>query len=319
MRSSPKEKKCSTCFWWTTPRRGKTCKSNRVVKISGKRVTGTPHDYVCDEYASDTFAKCGECIYWSISKRPMHKKPCSQLSLLDHKKKPRTKNSTFCDRFNQLINVRIEDNFNLRIEGQLVVAAELVQHSEPTTIVVRQSPTSGLMLSWHPSGPGQGSWTIIPVSFDNIEAGTVSVEHFQSPFQEPEIRFAGSVRIECQDSSQTTMTGQKLSNMSAIGVSRLVIDMERIAPRTFDGDGVKESQSQLGALPDNIQDEPWGDSWTDLKDQCRILMASGHSEESASRAVSIEFFRERKTSCSEQDRLRLETQLILSLTKNFDV
>lgn len=315
---------CSTCRWWTVPRRKRTCKRNRVVEIGGRRITGTPADYLCGEYSPRNVATCGDCTYWTDERRPYKRLPCSKLSLVDSEGRTRTEKSLYCRYYDQRMPWNIANNANLRVDSSLVSVIDLERHSEPVAFILRQDPFGGLLCVWKPSGPGEGEWTVLPVGLTDVDEGDLELKQYidvSRPYQSSEVAFDGTAKLEFGPLGNEEVEGQEERTIFGTfgqsvkkGLAAIRIAMKIRRPRIFDEDAeedVEEDESERKESPRSMQDEVWGIDWDDLKAQLALLMHSGGGIGESALAVQRAYFRERTGSrMSSTDAKRLQRQLV---------
>jgi len=328
---SQQVERCSTCCWWETPRRKRTCRRDRTVKLAdGSKVKGTPPDYVCKDYSPQDVATCGDCEFWTENHRPRKRKPCSELGLTDATGKSRTSSSPACGRYyEQTIGYTARDNPNLRINGILATILDLDQHSTPQAFIIRADDDSGIALVWIPEGPGTGRWEILPVETKEDEDGYFSLrQHIDvsSTATFSEIAFAGRAELVLGAESMTlggqsfrtsawTNGRKSASDKKGAGLSKVVLRSQAVRKRAADNidlSGVEEEE-EITSRPraTRVQDEPWGSDWNDIKEQLQNLIDAGFGVRPAAVAVQRNYFRENaKLRLSRSDGKRLQRQLI---------
>jgi len=326
---------CSTCKWWRTPRRKRTCKDDKIITLRKRKVTGTPATHVCGDYTPKDDARCGECLYWQAERRPRKKEPCVNLSLQDDEGKARTARSSHCGYFMQMEPFDTVNNYNLRVNDQLVQLLDLHKHSEPVAFVIRPEPTTGLLVMWRPTGPGTGEWDVLPVELDNLDEGALALRQFVCPDRgdmNSEVAFAGKATLVCGPHDDDTVGSQSdrsrprrfrgVKTTITKGLSKITLRVEALRRRVLEDvvaheepeEDTPDTKTTPGA--GRVQDEPWGPEWADLIERMEILIGSEMSVGGAAVAVQRGYFRERTGSrLSTRDGRRLQRQLVAAFKK----
>ena len=310
---------CRTCFKWEHKVRGRTCQANRRGKINGKKVTGTPADYLCNEYVPLTHATCADCVHWTDQRLPRKKAPCSELGLQDDRGRERTAESTFCKRFQQKASVTLHNNTGLRIDGVLASVIDISQHSTHLPLVVRSGDNSGILLKWDPHGPGAGEWVVAPVELDEQDGVLRVTQHETGDLRaQREVLFSGSASLQYPKGEALRVYGQSFAsravqdaaNKVRQGISAIVLRVNARRKRRGSDIAEKKGRGVLEAAPaKRIQDEPWGSDWDDLKEQMENLLDAGTPPSKAARRVRKAWEKDVKKRLGEKTATRLEAQL----------
>lgn len=319
--SSLPESKCETCYFWEHPRRGKSCRLDRTVKIksAGRTRThhGTPRDYLCDEYNPLTEATCGECVRWKDEPRPFKKRPCSKLDLLDDRGKDRDEGSCFCKHFSKISHVEPVDNTYIRLEGVLADVLEITPRSVMTATILKVG-SLGLAVEWMPDGPGAGEFRITPVNLEEDEDGDlVGLRQHEHTDGRTEVSFHGKVRVVTVEGRHMTLCGQ--SARTGHRTQSISIQMNPpVRPHVVDAPPPQDAEDSSEKPPmtkaaKRVQDEPWGDDWSELKEQMQTLIDAGNPPPAATIAVSRAYHRQLPKLSLEEIR-RLQRQLLAAFT-----
>lgn len=323
---------CSTCLHWETPRRKRTCKADRKVKIDGKARRGTPHDYHCEEYTQLHVAKCGDCIHWTDERRPRSKAPCSKLSLVDDQGRARSVDSVYCRYFSQQEPFTVVDNYNLRANGQLVQIIDLDEHSKPVAFLLRQAPEAGLLALWKPTGPGEGTWEVVPVELTDVDEGDLEVKQFldvENGKYHREVAFAGEATLVLGGGETESIgpqavrkgrRGRGLTDNITRGLAAVRFAMKVVRKRAFEFIPDRDDEDDAPVKKaKRVQDEPWGTAWSDLCEQADVLVESSLSPAQAALSVQRSYFRQSNTHrLSVADGKRLQKQLMVYLRRKND-
>lgn len=292
---------CKNCYWWEHTRRGKSCRADRNVVIDGRKHLGTPPSYWCTEYTPQTHARCGDCSHWTRVKVKGKRDVCSALNLQDELGRERSVDSVFCKFFSQEHGVELTSNHMNRVDGVLASFLDIRKHSEAAAVIVRTADGSGVLVKWEPEGPGVGSWKIAPVRIDDVDGHPlVATRGDTLPRAPREIQFMGAMALVHE--------GKKVV-VNSIRQAVAYVTMRTRGVHSRSMKSPTNTGSDSSPAPTNLQDEPWGPMWPDLRERMKHLIDAGEPRSKAARSVRESFDRENSRKLHPELAARLEAQL----------